>query len=215
MNLLSYKHIIWDWNGTLLNDVDLCVSIMCRILEARNLPVIDKDHYKNIFTFPVVDYYKYAGLNLTEYKFKDLSVEFINDYELNKFSCSLYENAEESLKYFSDAGISQSILSAYSQYALEEIVSHFGIRKYFEKLNGLENIYAESKIAIGKRLTNELALHNYEVLLIGDSIHDYEVAKEIGADVILVSQGHQSHRKLLTCNTPVIKNLKQLSDGIC
>lgn len=208
--LTEYKHIIWDWNGTLLNDVDLCVSIMSGILRRRDLPDFGTDHYRNIFTFPVIRYYENAGLDLTKDSFENLSIEFINEYEAGKLGCELYPEVENILSFISGKNISQSILSAYSQNTLEEIVDHFGIMKYFSKLNGLNNIYAESKIEIGKKLIDELHYDSEDVLLIGDSVHDFEVAGEIGADVLLVSHGHQSHEILLECNVPVIRDFTEI-----
>lgn len=44
--------IIWDWNGTLLNDADLAVQTMNQLLERRGLQVLSVDDYKSVFTFP-------------------------------------------------------------------------------------------------------------------------------------------------------------------
>lgn len=209
-NITDYKHIIWDWNGTLFNDVDLCVKIMSGILSRRSLPVFGKEHYKNIFTFPVIKYYELAGLDLEKFSFEDLSIEFITEYEANKYSGSLYTEVADVLAFISGKGISQSILSAYSQNTLEEVINHFGIPDYFNSLNGLNNIYAESKIEIGRKLMRRLNCGTGEVLLVGDSVHDFEVANEIGADAVLVSHGHQSHEILIKYDVPVITSLKEL-----
>ena len=56
MQIKNYQHIIWDWNGTLLNDVKLCADIMNNLLKTRSLPTITLEKYREIFTFPVKDY---------------------------------------------------------------------------------------------------------------------------------------------------------------
>ena len=58
-----YNHIIWDWNGTLLNDRWLCVEAINQALNKRNLPMLTEGKYKDVFSFPVEDYYKKVGFD--------------------------------------------------------------------------------------------------------------------------------------------------------
>ena len=208
--MMSYKHIIWDWNGTLFDDVFLCLDIMNNILKRRNLNQISLYKYKNIFTFPVENYYRKAGLDLSKYDFAQLSVEFISEYEDRKLDFQLYNGIKDVLKHINDLGISQSILSAYSQHTLEETVDHYGIYKYFQRLAGLNNIYARSKIERGKEFISDLKIKEGEALLIGDTLHDLEVANEIGADCILIANGHQSKERLQKKHQIVLDDVKYL-----
>ncbi|MBZ0179197.1 MAG: HAD family hydrolase [Melioribacteraceae bacterium] len=196
MKNFRFKHIIWDWNGTMLDDVFLCCDIMNNILRRRNMQPITLSQYRDIFTFPVREYYKNVGLPLDNGNFEKLSVEFIDEYESRKNNCSLYPGVKETLEYFYSMGLGQSVLSAYSQHTLVEIIEHFGLSRYFQKINGLDNIYAAGKIDNGRKWIKELGLKKGEVLLIGDSVHDYEVAEEIGAASVLISTGHQAETKL-------------------
>ena len=202
----KYKHVIWDWNGTLLDDVQLCVDIINHILEKRNLKPLTVERYKNIFTFPVVDYYGAAGLDVSGNNFEIMSHEFIGEYESRKLDCSLFKGGREVLELFNKNNLTQSVLSAYSQHTLEEIINHFGLTNYFIKLVGLNNIYAASKLENGKKWIKELNLNPKEVLMFGDTLHDLEVAKEMGIDCILFSSGHQSKEKLSASGIKVIKS---------
>lgn len=204
------KHIIWDWNGTLFNDVELCREIINGILARRNLSLLSLTEYRSIFTFPVKDYYVKAGLDLSKYSFEELGREWMNEYELRKDECGLHEGAAGILEQISEAGIGQSILSAYSQRSLEQIVNRFGLEKYFSHMNGLDHIYATSKIENGKQLIKKLGSSGDENLFIGDTVHDFEVSKEIGASCILIADGHQSEEKLGTCGVEVYNSLKEI-----
>ena len=55
--------IIWDWNGTLLNDMELCVHTINEMLQKRNLHELSVDEYKEVFSFPVKDYYQKIGFD--------------------------------------------------------------------------------------------------------------------------------------------------------
>ena len=206
----NFKHIIWDWNGTLLNDIDLSLSIINQILRERGIKELTLAEYRNIFTFPVRDYYERAGLNLSRHSFEELGEEWIREYEKRRLECSLFEGAEETLNMFSGMTEGQSILSAYSQNSLEEVIGYFKLDGYFRHLAGLDHVYADGKINRGKSMIKNLDLDKKEILLIGDTVHDYEVAKELGTECILISGGHQSRERLLACNVPVFNNFADL-----
>lgn len=205
-----YKHIIWDWNGTLFDDVELCLDIINNILIKRNLNALSLDDYRNIFTFPVKDYYAEAGLDFNKYPFEELGQEWMNEYENRKTESKLHEGTEEVLKHLNNKKIGQSILSAYKQHPLEQIVKKFNLNNYFSNMVGLDHIYATSKIELGKNLMQKLGNGKDETLLIGDTVHDFEVAREISADCLLIANGHQSKERLATCGVPVLNSLAEL-----
>lgn len=204
----NVKHIIWDWNGTLFNDVVLCKDIMNNILTRFNLPLLSLEKYRDVFTFPVQDYYRNTGLDFNKTSFEILGKDFMDEYEQRKYECALYPGVVDGLFSFKSKGITQSILSAYHNKTLEQIVEYFEIRHFFEKLHGLDNIYAGGKIEIGKELVNSLPYGRDEIVLIGDTIHDKDVAEELGVDVIIISNGHQDHEKLTRLNVPVYMNFE-------
>lgn len=208
------KHIIWDWNGTLFDDVELCVENINWLLNKYNLPEISKEKYREIFTFPVIEYYRKAGFDLEKLDFKTIGKEWMDRYEQKKFEAKLAEGAEDIVKYLYHKGIEQSILSAYSEHMLIEVVKKFGLKKYFKNIVGLDNIYAESKINLGKKLIERLELNSNSILLIGDTVHDYEVSLELGCECILIASGHQAKSELEKCNCIVIDNLIKLKSKL-
>ena len=208
--LSKYKHIIWDWNGTLINDIWLVVEIMNKMLKKRNMPGIDLKKYREIFDFPVIDYYAKLGFNFSKESFEELTVEFISEYYTRFNECKLFNEVEEVLKKIRDMGIPQSILSASKEDVLIEKIKYYGIDKYFNRIIGLENHYAESKVEKGKEWIAELNLDPQDVLLMGDTAHDYDVSKHIGCDCLLVANGHYSYERLAKLGVDVIGTLKEM-----
>jgi phosphoglycolate phosphatase len=185
---MKYKHIIWDWNGTIINDVGLCVSVMNNMLTEHNLPLISEDEYKEKFTFPVFNYYQ--SLGFSEAQFEMVSHKFIQGYNNNCHDCEIVAGLTTLLEKNQAADVKQSVLSASKQDSLEELISHFGLTQYFEHIAGLSNIYAAGKIDLGKSLMKKLPAVPREVLMVGDTYHDLEVANALGIDHVLVSHGH-------------------------
>ena len=206
----NYKHVIWDWNGTLLNDVDFCCKIINRILVENNLPVLSLKKYREIFTFPVQNYYQAAGLDFTKTSFEIMGKDFIDEYESKKLSCSLFDNAIDVLSGIQKQGIGQSVLSAYLHDNLVSILEHYKLTKYFDNIIGLDNIYAGSKTHLGLSLVEQLNIPKDQILFIGDTLHDAEVAEAMGVKSILIANGHQEKNKLLINNNFVLENLSQL-----
>ena len=206
----NYKHVIWDWNGTLLNDVDFCCKIINRILVENNLPVLSLKKYREIFTFPVQNYYQAAGLDFTKTSFEIMGKDFIDEYESKKLSCSLFDNAIDVLSGIQKQGIGQSVLSAYLHDNLVGILEHYKLTVYFDNIIGLDNIYAGSKTHLGLSLVEKLNIPKDQILFIGDTLHDAEVAEAMGVKSILIANGHQEKNKLLINDNFVLENLNQL-----
>ncbi|MBZ0181977.1 MAG: HAD family hydrolase [Melioribacteraceae bacterium] len=206
------KHIIWDWNGTLFNDVEMSVSVMNSILKERKLPILTVEYYRSIFTFPVVDYYKKLNLNFKEEPFEIVGKIFIDRYEERKGESSLHKNVNLLLNELKENSIQQSILSAYSQVTLEEILVYHNIHSYFSNVVGLSHIYADSKIENGKKLMSKLDHNKDEILFIGDTVHDFEVAEELGIKSILFAKGHQSEETLRRTGVPVINEITEMKN---
>lgn len=207
-----YTDIIWDWNGTLFNDVDLCAEIMNILLTQESLPNISLQRYKEIFTFPVLEYYKIAGHTFERNSFEVLGKQFVVEYEDRKSQCSLFGGVTSLLSEIKNRNVNQHLLSAYEQQSLNAIIKHFKIDSYFTNIVGLDNIYASGKIHLAHQLIDKIRSNGEQlkVLLIGDTIHDYEVATEINSDCILLSHGHQDEERLLKLGIPIAKNFNEL-----
>jgi phosphoglycolate phosphatase len=206
----KYKHIIWDWNGTLFDDAHLCVEILNESLAKREMPTITVQQYQKEFGFPVKDFYEKRGFDFSNESYDAVAKEYIEEYNKRRFECELREGALKVLRSCKDEGLSQSILSAYQQDMLQEAVEYFGIRGFFTKLFGLNDYYASCKVAHGRELIEELGLSPEKVLMIGDTIHDFEVAKEIGCDCVLIPSGHQFRDRLLSCGVDVMDSLAEV-----
>jgi phosphoglycolate phosphatase len=207
---VKYKHIIWDWNGTLVNDAWLCVEIVNGILRKRNKPPITSEQYRADFDHPVKDYYGRIGIDFSVETFEAIADEFIIEHDKKRFDCTLQNDAIRVLKSCIGAGLTQSILSAYPQSRLDEIIDFYELRHYFTNVVGLNNHYACSKIEQGKQLMEELDFLPDEVLFVGDTTHDFEAAKAIGVDCVLVGNGHNHPDKLRPCGVRVVSSMTEV-----
>jgi phosphoglycolate phosphatase len=206
----KYSHIIWDWNGTLFNDVEWGLKIINTMLAKRKLKILSGiPDYHKVFCFPIIQYYRNVGLSFDSESFEVLADEYISLYHSEKTGgCKLHHNAETVLTAIQKTGISQVILSASELNNLLSQIREFDIIKYFDEILGLKDIYAGGKMEIGLEYISGKKAKS--VLLIGDTEHDFEVAKNMGVDCVLIAQGHQSKEKLLSCNVPVLDDISEV-----
>lgn len=202
--------IIWDWNGTLLDDTELSVQTMNQLLQKRNLQQLTHASYKDVFSFPVKDYYRKIGFDFISEPFEIPAIEYINMYNSKVDDCCLHDHSLTVLNYFKNKGLRQFVLSAMEQQSLDRCLELRHISSYFDHVSGLDNHYAASKIDNGKQMIDHLNLDATQLLLIGDTVHDFEVARELGCKCILIANGHQSKSILESTGAPVVNEIIDL-----
>ncbi|MEZ4501452.1 MAG: HAD hydrolase-like protein [Dehalococcoidia bacterium] len=211
---MRYDHVIWDWNGTLLDDVVLAAGIVHQMLLRRGLGTLEVERHRQLFTHPVRDYYEAAGFNLERDAFEVLTTEFHEEYLRRWRECTLREHATEAIVALSSRGTSQSVLSAAEQRMLEDGTSHFGLTATMRTIAGLDDFHAVSKVERGRALLATLEVDPARVLLVGDTGHDHEVAAAIGVDVALIEDGHATSERLRATGAPVFASLVALLEWV-
>ena len=192
--------IIWDWNGTIVNDASVFIKIMNDFLSERNLPPITLKQYRSAFVFPVKNYYTKLGFDFSEESFESLSLVFIEKYKKAMFTPPLVKDIKNLLSWLCKRQISQYIVSAQEHSLLTRAVEYYRVGLFFKEVKGINNYQATSKVSIAKELYSASLKQTKEIVLIGDTEHDAEVAKELNINCFLVSYGHCTKEKLLKTN---------------
>lgn len=182
------------------------------LLHERNLNTLTLQRYREVFTFPVKDYYKEIGIDFSKDPFSDIGLRFMELYLQNVNSLPLVSEAVDTLKFFEQQHFQQFILSAMEQDALQSSVSQRKIHQYFKHIYGIDNHYGGGKAALAENLLATYHLDRENTWLIGDTLHDLEVANLIGCRCILVSYGHQSKERLEKSNATVYKTLTEVKE---
>lgn len=207
--------ILWDWNGTLLDDVELCVDALNHLLAQYGYPQrYDYDTYRSIFGFPIADYYARAGFDFSRHSFADLAASYMEHYIPASAVCPLMAGGVQALEAFRAAGMRQVILSASHIDTLEQQVTARGIRGYFDRLLGLSDIYAKSKVEAGLRYLAEEGFDRSRAVMIGDSVHDFETARALGVRCVLQAAGHQPRAVLEATGAAVASDLAEAASMI-
>ncbi|MFT5750233.1 MAG: phosphoglycolate phosphatase [Ancylomarina sp.] len=206
-----YKAIIWDYNGTLLNDIEIGIESINAMLIKRALPLLTSESYREVFTFPVKDYYEKIGFDFQKEDWAITAQEFITNYTKRLPQSDIFPEARVLLDLFKQQGKKQFILSAMEMNMLKDSTQELNIQGFFNEISGINDIYASSKIENGKNLFHKHQLKTEDVCLFGDTTHDYEVAQSLGCQCYLIATGHQSFEKLKATGCPnIINSLKDI-----
>jgi len=204
--------IIWDWNGTLLNDVAISVKAMNRMLYARQLPALSRDSYREVFRFPVRDYYQDIGFDFEQEAFEVPALEFMQHYQDLLHEATLFEGVRDTLEQLKAAGYKQFMLSAMEQQLLNQLLEQHKINSFFDHIQGIEDHFANGKIMAAHKLITVIGNSNPKPLLIGDTLHDAEVGTECGFETVLFSGGHFSAERLKHTGLSLFENHKDLQE---
>ncbi len=209
MRLDRYDRVLWDFNGTLYDDLMLGINSINTLLARYDLPPLDSvELYRDIFRFPVRDYYEDVGLPVDGEGFHKVAHEWLELYRAGEHTVTLRVGAEKALAYLRDRGMPQGVLSATEMSMLHEQIAAVGITEYLDCVLGRGDIYAADKSSIAAAYA--VSHPNERVLMVGDTIHDFETARAGGFDCVLLEGGHQSRRVLLGCGCPVLADFDAL-----
>ncbi|MGE0172691.1 MAG: HAD family hydrolase [Oligoflexales bacterium] len=190
------KHVIWDWNGTIVDDMEWCHTVINGILDEEGLNTITPRFYQQHFCFPVRNFYEKLGFNFEVHCFDALSEKFIARYLSGADKLGLRSGVKSIFQAIRNLKITQSILSASNESYLASMVKSYDIHHWFDHVFGLNNHHASSKIERGLDLMGHTNCRKEDTILIGDTDHDVEVAEALGIDVVLLQSGHQCPDKL-------------------
>ena len=190
------RHIIWDFNGTLLADAQLSVDCDNYVFDELGLPHITIEDYRAHMTMPVRDFYTALGVDLTVYPYEVISRLWLDRFNQMAVAAGLVPGILDVVRALDAAGVSQSILSASYEPSLLEQCGHLGLTPYMKAINGLSDESAMPKTEIGRRQIMALGLAPENVVLVGDMLADSDLAQALGAQCVLVPWGHNSRERL-------------------
>lgn len=208
---MKYKYIIWDWNGTILDDLQINFEVENALLSRRGRNLIkDLEEYQEKFQFPIIKFYESLDFDLENEKFEDIAREYVLEFDERFYELEIFPDAESVIREFKYKGIEQIILSQTEQRWLEKQVRVHDIDYLFTELLGAKDIYVKGKVAIALEWITRNDIDTAQVLMVGDTLHDFEVAENIGCDCILIARGHQSKERLLETGVPVLDSIEEI-----
>lgn len=207
------KVVLWDWNGTIIDDASILCEVFNAVIEPRGCQPISLERYREIYRHPIKEMYRDAGFDFDRYSFEEVSHEWHDRYLQVLPEVALHHDTMLALESLQKRGSRQMVLSALPQTLLNESIKTRGVDHFFERVHGLSNNAGHGKIDEAISLVETLAVPGRDITVIGDSSHDAEVAREISAQCVLVARGAESRARLEVHGFPVVDSFEGIIRG--
>jgi phosphoglycolate phosphatase-like HAD superfamily hydrolase len=208
------KHVVWDWNGTLIADFEATVESVNEVMVAFGCPRISAGDYSRHYQRPVRGFYEQImDRRVDDGTWGEIDALFHREYHRRVPEISLAADATDALARVASAGRTQSLLSMWFHDRLVHEVDRRGIARWFSRVEGNHAEVGEPKTLALTRHLAALRLDGDEVLVVGDAIDDVEAASAVGARAVLVATTHHPER-LARAGVPVVERLVDALDHL-
>lgn len=204
-----FRNLIFDWSGTLADDLALVLDATNTVFRHYGLEEMDHGEFKTRFRLPYPDFYAEV---LPEVNLGELEDVFRSGFKVSDKTVTILPHAREFMEYCRDRGIRCFALTSVDKNAFEKQVTDLNLKEFFEAIySGVLN-----KCEVIHNLLETHGLNPEETAFIGDMTHDVETAAQAGITSIAVLTGYQSAGQLSQATpdiiTPDLRVLKRLLD---
>ncbi|MCK5808966.1 HAD family hydrolase [bacterium] len=203
------RTILFDWNGTLLDDADLAVSVMNELLHTKKMKEVSIEFYRDFFDFPVIKYYRLLGFD-TEERWQTASKRFVQGYVDRMFTPQLFGGVKEGLTQLKNAGFRLGIVSAMEHSMLLKQTEFYGLHNFIPLIQGIEDTNGHGKLHLAEKVRQKWDINPQKTCYVGDTTHDRDFSDALGSRIILKSGGHNSFERLQQSGEEVVKSFSEL-----
>lgn len=200
--------IIWDFNGTVLDDRAASTQAVNQMMARRNLGSITEEWYAANLIMPLEAFYESVGFDMRAEQIERLSEEF--QRECAKVERPIFPEVRKALELLREKGYRQLLFSSLHQSFLEEQAKERGVSGYFEKIMGRTDRRLGSKEQAAKRYLEQAGMDPKTVLFIGDLTTDWEMAEYVGSPCVLIPKGHQDYRRLSSTGACILQDASEV-----
>ncbi|MER6097211.1 HAD hydrolase-like protein [Streptomyces sp. NPDC001728] len=204
------KHLVWDWNGTLLDDIGAVIGATNAAFAELGLESITLERYRELYTVPVPKFYeRLMGRLPTDSEWTVMDGAFHRHYWERAEACGLTSGAAELLAARQASGFTQSLLSLAPHAELIPLVRRHGIAERFVRMDGRADASTDGKSGHMVQHLAALAVPAERVVVIGDAADDAVAAAHVGAKAVLYTGGSHSRASLSRVGVPVVDSLAE------
>ncbi|HEY4017243.1 MAG TPA: HAD hydrolase-like protein [Pseudonocardiaceae bacterium] len=208
--LTEVKHIVWDWNGTILDDNDAVVRAVNLVCAEFGRAPIDLDFWRATYRRPLTDCYTdLLGRLVSADDWALIDRIYHDEYHRLLDTCRLATGVPAELRRWQASGRGQSLLSMWFHEQLVSLVGEYALTDLFVRIDGLRGVGGGSKT---EHLVEHLAaqgLNAADVLVIGDVTDDADAAAHVGAQCVLVTTGVMNRATLVARGVPVVDSIAE------
>lgn len=216
-SLNMIKLVAFDWNGTIFSDASTCCEAVNEVLKFLKLKPVSLKTYREHFDVPVTR--TYLGLGISQEQIDSKSTEIVKtfhtNYEIRATKVRTRAYTRELLEWLSKNNIESIIFSNHIDEPIKRQLKRLKLEKYFSLVIANSELHTSlngrNKQEKLKDYIQSKKLLPNEVLIIGDTVEEIEIGKELGVTTVAITQGFCSTARLKAVNPEyLINSLKEV-----
>ena len=189
-----YTLVVFDWDGTLIDSAGIIVECIQDASREMGLTVPERERARHVIGLGLHDSLRHAVPDLPRERYRDFADRYRRHFLARESSMSLFEGVPRLLAGLHERGVLLAVATGKSRAGLDRALAASGLGAYFCASRCADETHPKPHPAMLLELMQELDAEPERVLMVGDTSHDLEMARNAGVDAVAVGYGaHPEH----------------------
>ena len=189
-----YRLLAFDWDGTLADSTALIAGAIQQTCRELGLPVPDDDAARHVIGLGSGDSIRHVAPDLDERHYARFTERFGVHYMAGDAAIPLFDGVREMLAELGDRGFVLGIATGKSRRGLDRVLAQHGIAHHFDVLRCADEGHPKPHPEMLLSLMDQAGVAPEATLMIGDTTHDLQLARNAGVASLAVAYGaHPPH----------------------
>ncbi|MCX8144936.1 MAG: HAD-IA family hydrolase [Azovibrio sp.] len=185
----KFDLIVFDWDGTLMDSAAAIVHAIQAASRDLGLPEPDAHEARHVIGLGLVDALQRAVPDLPAHEYPRMAERYRHHYLARDHELTLFAGVRELLEALACRGFRLAVATGKSRLGLDRALAHSGLAPYFHALRCADQCHSKPHPQMLEELMQELGAVPERTLMIGDTTHDLQMARNAGTAGLGVSYG--------------------------
>ena len=194
---MKYELVVFDWDGTLLDSAGAIVRAIQAACRDIGHPPPSDAQARHVIGLGLGDALRHAAPELPPERYPEMIERYRFHYLGGDHELTLFEGIPALLADLRAAGHTLAVATGKSRLGLERSLDHSGLRPLFHASRCADECHSKPHPQMLEELMDEFGMPSEAVLMIGDTSHDLQMARNAGVAGLAVTYGAHPHDHLL------------------
>lgn len=186
-----FELLIFDWDGTLMDSAGVIVACIQAASRDMGLPAPSREAASHIIGLGLRQALETLFPDLPEDQHQPLADHYRRHYLGQDAEIPLFEGARELIQDLHGRGHTLAVATGKARRGLDRAFGHTGLEPYFHASRTADETHSKPHPAMIEELLDELMVEPEQALMIGDTTHDLEMARNAG--IASLAAGYGAH----------------------
>jgi len=185
----QFDLVVFDWDGTLMDSAGAIVRAIVAACEDLGVARPTEERARHVIGLGLEDALRHAVPDLAAADYPRMADRYRHHYLASDQELSLFEGAREMVEWLDARQVLLAVATGKSRQGLERALGHSGLGTLFHATRCADECFSKPHPAMLEELMDELGVARERTVMIGDTIHDLQMARNAGVAAVAVSFG--------------------------